>query len=53
MKYENADNIFPEKLLIEIRRFMDEKPQFRTVAFYFIGSCFALFILENDTKNFQ
>lgn len=24
MKYENADNIFPEKLLIEIRRFMPE-----------------------------
>ena len=24
MKYENADNIFPEKLLLEIRRFMPE-----------------------------
>lgn len=24
MKYENADNIFPEKLLVEIRRFMPE-----------------------------
>lgn len=24
MKYENADNIFPEKLLIEIRQFMPE-----------------------------
>ena len=24
MKYENADNIFPEKLLLEIRQFMPE-----------------------------
>lgn len=24
MKYENADNIFPENLLLEIRRFMPE-----------------------------
>lgn len=24
VKYENADNIFPEKLLLEIRRFMPE-----------------------------
>ena len=24
MKYENADNVFPEKLLLEIRRFMPE-----------------------------
>ena len=24
MKYENADSIFPEKLLIEIRKFMPE-----------------------------
>lgn len=24
MKYENADNIFPEKLLLEIRRFTPE-----------------------------
>ena len=24
MKYENADNIFPEKLMIEIRQFMPE-----------------------------
>lgn len=25
VKYENADNIFPEKLLLEIRRFMPEE----------------------------
>lgn len=24
MKYENADNIFPERLLLEIRQFMPE-----------------------------
>lgn len=24
MKYENADNIFPEKLMLEIRQFMPE-----------------------------